>query len=486
MPSANKHQPIVWSIAGSDCSAGAGIQADNQVFSCLHVQFGNIITAVTAQNSRSVQHISQTTLASFDAQWQSLADELPADVIKIGMLGSEKLLQRLTQKLATFSGKVVCDPVMASTSGGSLIDDASGFQSILPYIDVLTPNRHEFEQLFAKDIEALGFDKAALAISKRYQLALLITGGDSCGSPFATDVFVHQNTVQTLSSPFVSTPHTHGTGCSLSSAIAAFLALAYSPPDAVVLAKAYINQGLMLPAVSLQNPAAFQHTHFPDGLKAFPFFGKAKQAFSFKTLDRPLGLYALVNSIESLKKALDLGVDTLQLRVKGVTPIKTDQLVEEAVALANAQNIPLFINDEWRLAIKHKAFGVHLGQEDLVSADLAAIHAAGLHLGLSTHNWYEIAKAHAHAPSYIAFGPIFETQSKAIAHHTIAINTLQAWVSLLQNHYQLTAIGGIDTSNVERVASSGIRSVAVISAIGKSADPQAAVDQLQAALTDHK
>lgn len=132
----------------------------------------------------------------------------------------------------------------------------------------------------------------------------------------------------------------------------------------------------------------------------------------FPATARQLGLYPVVDSVTWISRLLDAGARTIQLRLKNLTEDAAGQQVADAVALGYRYQARLFINDYWRLAIKHQAYGVHLGQQDLDSADLSAIQRAGLRLGLSTHDDVELDRALAIRPSYIALGHIFPTQTK--------------------------------------------------------------------------
>jgi len=138
----------------------------------------------------------------------------------------------------------------------------------------------------------------------------------------------------------------------------------------------------------------------------------------------------------------------------------------------------LFINDFWEEAIAAGAYGVHLGQEDLQTADINAIREAGLRLGVSTHSYFEIATAHSLKPSYIALGPIYATTSKVMPFDPQGLSQLQHWVELLGEQYTLTAIGGIDVRRAKDVLTTGVGSAAMISAITQADDVEATVAEL--------
>jgi thiamine-phosphate pyrophosphorylase len=172
------------------------------------------------------------------------------------------------------------------------------------------------------------------------------------------------------------------------------------------------------------------------------------------------------------------GVPTLQLRFKSGDAAAVREQVRAAVAAVQGTQSRLFVNDHWREAIAAGAYGVHLGQEDLDAADLDAIRAAGLRLGLSTHGYAEMRRAAAHHPSYLALGAVFPTTLKAMATPPQGPARLRAYARLLQG-WPLVAIGGIGPEQVDDVAASGVGSFAVVRAIVAAADPEAAARDLQ-------
>lgn len=190
-----------------------------------------------------------------------------------------------------------------------------------------------------------------------------------------------------------------------------------------------------------------------------------------------LGLYPVVDSVEWIARLLDTGVRTLQLRIKDKRDEEVEADVMAAIALARRYNARLFINDYWRLAIKHQAYGVHLGQEDLATTDLTAIRQAGLRLGLSTHDDMEIDVALAARPSYIALGHVFPTQTKQMPSAPQGLATLTRHVARLGD-YPTVAIGGISLSRAPEVLATGVGSIAVVSAITQADEWQPATRRL--------
>lgn len=190
-----------------------------------------------------------------------------------------------------------------------------------------------------------------------------------------------------------------------------------------------------------------------------------------------LGLYPVVDSVEWIARLLDAGVRTLQLRIKDKRDEEVEADVMAAIALARRYNARLLINDYWRLAIKHQAYGVHLGQEDLATTDLGAIRQAGLRLGLSTHDDMEIDVALAARPSYIALGHVFPTQTKQMPSAPQGLAQLTRHVARLGD-YPTVAIGGISLSRAPEVLATGVGSIAVVSAITQADAWQQATRQL--------
>lgn len=191
---------------------------------------------------------------------------------------------------------------------------------------------------------------------------------------------------------------------------------------------------------------------------------------SFPSEESRLGLYPVVDSVQWIERLLSVGVKTLQLRIKDQPESQIEPDVIKAIALARRYQARLFINDDWQLAIKHQAYGVHLGQEDLDNADLSAIRRAGLRLGVSTHDDNELARAVAIAPSYIALGHIFPTQTKAMPSAPQGLAELARHISELAGRFPTVAIGGISIERVPSVLATGVGSIAVVSAITQAAD----------------
>jgi len=187
----------------------------------------------------------------------------------------------------------------------------------------------------------------------------------------------------------------------------------------------------------------------------------------------------VVDSLQWVEKLLALGVRTLQLRIKSEreTPALR-QSIASAIKLAQEADAQLFINDHWQLACEYGAYGVHLGQEDLESSDLSALANAGLRLGISTHNLFEISVSLGIQPSYYALGHIFATQTKVMPGCPQGLSKLAQQARLLRD-YPTVAIGGINRSNAERVLATGVSGLAVVRAITESSNLRGTVQRFK-------
>ena len=234
-------------IAGSDCSGGAGIQADLKTM-LANGEYGmSAITALTAQNTTGVAAIMNVTPEFLGQQLDCIFTDIFPDAVKIGMVSDKDLIRMIAQKLRQYQPKhVVVDPVMVATSGARLIaDDAVEVlqQELFPLATVLTPNIPEAEVLLGENIASKeGMEKAAEEIGRQYGCGVLCKGGHSIND--ANDLLYQDGKVTWFAGKRINNPNTHGTGCTLSSAIAANLAKGCELAEAVRLAKEYISGAL--------------------------------------------------------------------------------------------------------------------------------------------------------------------------------------------------------------------------------------------------
>ena len=178
----------------------------------------------------------------------------------------------------------------------------------------------------------------------------------------------------------------------------------------------------------------------------------------------PLGIYPIVDRAAKLEPLCRCGITTAQLRAKDLTEDRLELEIIQAIQISRRYNVRLFINDYWQLAIKHHAYGIHLGQEDIQEANTQAILDAGIRLGISTHTPEEINIALGFEPSYLAIGPIYEPISKKLTYPPVGIERLKIWASAVP--YPIVAIGGITEENIAAVvAAKAASGIAMISGV---------------------
>ena len=525
-------KPIIWTISGSDCSGGAGIAADIKTGHALGVEVCHLITANTVQNSQQLLSVNAISVDILQQQATVLIDDKPPSVIKIGLVANveqvlwlAKLLEQYKQLMPNFIS--VYDPVGQASVGGNFstmtLDQLS---PLLRQVDVITPNLMEAKHLarFADAIDkndenVTAVEVLAKHIHQNFAIsAIIIKGGHSADEQSSSDYCYHQlnqlhgkqdnqDKTQTaisyqLSTKRIESHYSHGGGCSFATALSVFFAQGYLVRDAFTLAKAFISQGL---AASEQVSQSFGHQYYgafeqqgwPRESQHFaevvdPLNIEYKNLTTFKSLNlagKKLGLYPVIDSLYWLKRLLPLGLEIIQLRVKNLVESELDQIIIDAVKLAKDYDTRLFINDYWQLAIKHGAYGVHIGQEDLQDADLSIIQQSGIRLGISTHGCYEFLLAQQLQPSYLAIGAIFSTKTKDMTGQIQGLDNLRQVLALRPEKIRLqipvVAIGGINLERAAEVVATGVESIAVVTALTEAESShgissEQAVDKLQA------
>lgn len=239
----------VLTIAGSDSGGGAGIQADIKTISACGCYAMSAITAITAQNTQGVLAVEAVSTGSIEKQIRAVLDDIGADAVKIGMLATPEIVERVARLLQEYKPRyIVLDPVLVATSGDRLTQNsatAAILQLLMPLSTVITPNIPETEILTGLQIKSeADFEEAWNKLQAQGARSALIKGGH-LDSDLLTDVlFQKQEPPLRFTHERIPTENTHGTGCSLSSAIASFLALGHQLPEAVRLAVEYIHEAI--------------------------------------------------------------------------------------------------------------------------------------------------------------------------------------------------------------------------------------------------
>lgn len=499
---------LLWSISGSDCSGGAGIAADIKTGQALGAHVCTLSTANTSQNSEGLIAVNPTEVAILEQQFQTLlADQIP-DAVKIGLIVNTEQLDWLASTLTHLKQHnpnliIVLDPVGQASAGGVMSTvTKEQLCSLLHLIDLVTPNVIEAKNLAesaSNNITAMSTSLLSYGVKQ-----VVIKGGhcldnntNSCLDGSANDSAVfynneHQLIEYCVSSPRIKTEYSHGGGCSFATAITTFMAQGYLLRDALTLSKAFIQQGLKFNAGLEESYGPFEQLPLAYNADNFPAIADciAKQhrhLSAFPSLNltskstHALGLYPVVDSLLWLEKLLPLGLEIIQLRLKNIDKSELPKLIEKAVQLSQQYQTRLFINDYWQLAIKCGAYGVHLGQEDLQTADLQAIVDAGIRLGISTHGCYEFLLAQQLKPSYLAIGAIFPTKTKDMTGQIQGVENLRQILSLKQD-IPVVAIGGISLVKAPQVLATAVDSIAVVTAITEAENYQEAVNAFKATI----
>ena len=240
--------PVALTIAGSDSGGGAGIQADLRTFAFHLVHGTSALTCITAQNTMGVSRVDALPSASVVAQIQAVTDDIGVQAAKTGMLLNQDIIAAVARQVAHTIPNLVVDPVMVSRTGAPLIDDAAIAAlktQLLPLATILTPNRYEAQILSGLDISTL--EDMRLAADRIHQFgskAVLVKGGGMSGALRGVDVWFDGVHMHTLATQTVETTNTHGTGCTLSAAIAANLAIGKDLLTATQQAKDYVTSAL--------------------------------------------------------------------------------------------------------------------------------------------------------------------------------------------------------------------------------------------------
>lgn len=534
--SAGTDRPVIWSIAGLDTAGGAGLSADQRAADALGVHLCPVAAALTAQHSQGVEAIHPVEPDFLQAQLQALAQDLPPRAIKTGLLGSVQAIEQVAHWVDHWRARtpagvdphrqlaLIVDPVLGASSGGAAFSTdaivAAYRQWLLPRATVLTPNRAEARRLLNLPAHhgadgSPSLPQLARELHKLGARSVVITGGDAPVStptgaqPHCQDWMLTPHAQGWLCAPRIDTTHTHGTGCTFASGVAAAWALGHVEADAIVLANMLTRHALMRGHVAGAGPGPVMAQ---PGFAAGPAHGGAplpwlglgedlpwrldQEVPLFQPFSPPVdGLYGILADGLQVEAALNAGLRCVQLRHKPRQGLE-DHLTRSLRCAAQA-GAQLFINDHWQAALTQTLqpsdsaglrLGLHLGQEDLLAltpADRQALLASGgrVMLGLSSHSLWELARAAGCGASYIACGPIAPTTTKDMPWLPQGLDNLSWWIR--HSPAPVVAIGGLLTAqDVERAAACRPAAVCIVRGLGHTLDEmQAHVPPLQHAAT---
>ena len=471
-------------IGGNDPQGCAGLAVDIQTVAMHGCHAIPLMTALTEQTQAGLHALGALSVTQFMKQYHACVADFSLAGIKIGLIPNQAIAEAIVTILRLHPDiPVIYDPVMAASSGGAAVDGdqyLSFCQKILPYVTVITPNLIELSHLTGQNVtDVLSWRHAAEQLIQKGVKACLVKGGHADETDWVVDHYLDQQHAFYCYQQRLDYS-VRGTGCILASSLCCYLSLGEDVREAVVRARIYLSYGFR--HAKPIGPyhvftAHMQQYDFADIPKLCYEPSQIGQRYQFAPCVDRLGIYPVVENSRWVNRLLAAGIDTIQLRMKSKTVAEYRDEIVTALSYCRS-NTRFFVNDHWSLAIELGAYGVHLGQEDLHTASLENIAAAGLRLGVSTHSYWELARALAVNPSYIAFGPIFETNSKVMPFQPQGVDKVSQWVDCLAGHYPLVAIGGIDVARAKQLKKTQVGSVAMISAITQAENYQQVCHQL--------
>jgi len=488
--------PSVLTIAGSDPSGGAGIQADLRTFSALGVTGLSAITALTIQNSQGVRSVHATPSPVLFAQIEALLEDSKVSAVKIGMLAGAEQVDAVVRALKRFRPpNVVLDPVLASTGGVPLLDEAGRralLRDLAPLCDLVTPNQQELTAVLGLRADGVDYEKPIQHWFRHGIKALLVKGGHLPDRP--TDYLYLRSDVAHIygkprGAPFqaqrIRTIHTHGTGCVLSSAIAANLAMGLRLKSAISRAKNLLTRALAVPVLPGKGRGYPNIMEAARIARMWPDTDPSKHAqmqaalhgslyvITDSTLRRDRTAYDVVNA------ALDGGAGMIQLREKNLA---TNELVKLALKVGAAccgAGALFIVNDRVDVALASMADGVHLGPDDMHPAKAREILGPDKLIGVSAGTVQEAVELAPYA-SYIGVGAIFGSKTKLDAGEPVGVERIrEIQAAIAATPRPIVAIGGINAENIALVAAAGADSAAAVSAVIAADDMRAATNELR-------
>ena len=432
----------VLSIAGSDCSGGAGIQADLKTFSALDTFGMSVITSVVAENTSRVLAVSDVPPDMIAGQIDAVFEDIEVDAVKVGMLSTPGCMRAVAAGLQRYRpANIVIDPVMYAKNGDPLMErEAISLLTdmVIPLADVLTPNIPEAEQITGDRILSVrDMEEAARKIRELGCKAVVVKGGHSSQS--ALDVLFDGKRIWHFDAARIDTKNTHGTGCTFSSAIAALLAKGMNLQDAVRQAKAYVTMAIRH---SLDIGKGYGPTHHFYHLYKY---GLPENSGNCPAPDHRRG--------HKTDYSLYLVTDRLLMHT---------QTLAETVEQAILGGCTLIINDRVDIAMAVDAAGVHIGQSDLPAVMARRIIGPDKLLGVSVSCAGEAQAAADAGADYLGVGAMFPTQTKPDA-PSVSMEELQKIRQAVS--LPIVAIGGIREENADLFAPMGVNGLAVISAV---------------------
>ena len=482
-------------IAGSDPSGGAGMQADLKTFSALDVYGATAITAVTVQNTQSVKYVHTLPPQVVYDQIVGVMEDLCVDAVKIGMVNDADTLDAIVRALSERKPKfLVVDPVMVSTSGCALMQpDALVImkERLLPMADLVTPNLPEAWTLAGTDTLV---DEAAQKILELGVKALLIKGGHAEGKTKTDYLYMNNGggvkRVE-FTSETVETKNTHGTGCTLSSAIAAFAARGCGLEDAVRKAKGYLTGALKAgadvvvgkghgPVCHFFKQASGQADKQTDCLQVVTDCNPSNLVCLSTRLSSAVNLQFITHFTEkysyadSAMIALEGGCRWIQLRMKDADEAEIERVARLILPECRRRGAVFVIDDHVELALRVGVDGVHLGKNDMPVSEARRLAGADFVIGGTANTFEDVQKLAAQGADYIGCGPFRFTTTKKKLAPMLGIEGYKRILSQMKGcgiTLPLVAIGGITCGDIPQLMAAGVSGIALSGSVLRAENP---------------
>lgn len=490
-------------IAGSDSGGGAGIQADLKTFHSLGVYGMSAVTAVTWQNTLGVAGYRKIPPEEVAHQIRLAAADLGADAVKTGMLADSGIVEAVVRVISGLTpecpglANLVVDPVMLAKGGRALLDPLAVETckaALFPLARAVTPNVPEAEALTGVVITGLDrMREAARRLVGFGASAAVIKGGHLPGAP--VDLLYDGSGFVEFPAARIETRHTHGTGCTFSAALTAFLARGFSLTEAVGEAKNYVTWAISHSLGLGRGCGPTNHWAYPKiarGPTDRRGGGAAGLEAQARRLDRRLKLYLVTDpglsggrsQAEIVAAAVRGGVTAVQLRDKTASTRELCRVGRELAAICRRSGVLLLINDRADVAAAVGADGVHLGQDDLDPEEARRILGPGKIIGVTCETPEEARRAEESGADYLGTGPIYATSTKSDAGRPYGPAVIERVVRAVR--LPVVGIGGIAPGRAAAVIRAGAAGAAVVSALAGADRPDRAaaalLEEIEAAL----
>ncbi len=471
------------------------MQADLKAFSALGVYGATAVTAVTVQNTEGVKYVHKLPAQVVYDQIAAVMEDITVDAVKIGMVNDAETLCAIVHALTAHKPKfLVVDPVMVSTSGCALMQpDALAVmkEQLLPIVDLVTPNLPEAFVLAGDECPV---DEAAQAISRLGVKALLIKGGHAEGMVKTDYLYIYKGgDVKRVELPAaaVDTVNTHGTGCTLSSAIAAFAACGCGLEDAVRRAKEYLTEALKAgagirvgdghgPVCHFVKPADSQAGEPTSLLKVVTDDTSNRIARSSADYLPAVSLQFITHFTDkysysdSAMMALEGGCRWIQLRMKDADETEIERVARQILPECRRRGAVFIIDDHVKLALRVGADGVHLGKNDMPVDEARRIVGGDFIIGGTANTFEDVQRLAAQGADYIGCGPFRFTTTKKNLAPMLGIDGYRRILSQMNEHgieLPLVAIGGITHDDIPQLMAAGVTGIALSGSVLRAENP---------------